>query len=160
LQLKGGLPLALAVAGGDDQYAGVSATTRALSELIVGLFGGPHHAETLEPLLQDVRVCMPIQVAQPGQPMPSVQVRDVALCVMLQLTGQKPSDYGYLHARLPPQQFFDVRSLHAANDQVRAAAAAKWKTWRDSDQGREAIKGRAPGVERSDPAAGDTKSSP
>jgi hypothetical protein len=85
---------------------------------------------------------MPIQVAQPGQPVPSVQVRDVALCVMLKLTNQKPSDYGYLHARLPPQQLFEIRSLHAANDQVRTAAAAKWKAWRESEPGREVMRPR------------------
>jgi hypothetical protein len=160
LKFKDGLPLALAVAGNDDQYADVSATTRALAVLIVGLFGGPQHAEILEPLLQDVRVCMPIQVAQPGQPMPSVQVRDVALCVMLQLTGQKPSDYGYLHARLPPQQFFDLRSLHAANDQVRTEAAAKWKAWRESEKGREVLKRRESRVEGREPDASEKKPAP
>jgi hypothetical protein len=79
--------------------------------------------------------------------MPNVQVRDVAMCVMLQLTGQKPADYGYLHARLPPQQFFDIRSLHAANDDVRAAAATKWKAWRESDEGRIKLKGGGARVE-------------
>ena len=60
-----------------------------------------------------------------GQPVPNVQVRDVALVVMLHLTGQKPADYGYLHARLQPQQMFHVRTLHAANDQVRADAVGQ-----------------------------------
>jgi hypothetical protein len=148
--LKGGLPLALAVATGDQDYAEFNAATRAWAVLVAGQFGAAEHAEKLEPLLNDSRVCMPIQVAQPNQPLPNVQVRDVALCVMLHLTGQKPADYGYLHARLPPQQVFDIRTLHAANDQVRIDAAAKWKTWRESEKGKEVMKRREDKVD--DPA--------
>jgi hypothetical protein len=158
--LKGGLPLALAVASGEKEYADFSAPIRAWAVLVVGRFGAPEHAQHLEPLLEDARVCATHQVAQPNQPMPSVQVRDVALCVMLQLTGQKPADYGYLHARLPPQQIFDVRSLQAASDDVRVEAAAKWKEWRESEKGRETLKGRGSRVESREPDASETKAGP
>jgi hypothetical protein len=160
LNLKEALPLALAVAGGDAEYANFNAATRAWAVLVVGQFGVAEHAEKLEPLLTDARICMPLQVAQPNQPMPNVQVRDVAMCVMLHLTGQKPSDYGYLHARLPPQQIFDVRTLHVANDPARADAAAKWKTWRESDAGREVLKGRGSKVEGQKPDASEEKTAP
>jgi hypothetical protein len=160
INLKGGLPLALEVAGNGEEYAAINATTRALAVLVVGQFGTAEHAEKLEPLLEDSRACMPLQVAQPNQPMPNVQVRDVAMCVMLQLTGQKPADYGYLHARLPPQQFFDIRSLHAANDDVRAAAATKWKAWRESDEGREKLKRRKSRDESPEPDASEKNSPP
>ena len=157
LNLKGGLPLALAVARGDKEFADFGAPARAWAVLMVGQFGGPEHAEQLEPLLNDTRVCRPLQVAQPNQPAPNVQVRDVALCVMLQLTGQKPAEYGYLHARLPPQRAFDLSSLHAADDQVRTAAAAKWKAWRESEEGQAALARRGTRVEGPEPAAGEKK---
>jgi hypothetical protein len=73
---------------------------------------------------------MPLQAPQQGQRVTNVQVRDVALCVMLHLTDQKPSDYGYLHAQSSPQQVFHLHTLHVASDDVRADAAAKWKKWR------------------------------
>lgn len=155
INLEDGLPLALAVATGENDYADFNAATRAWALLVVGQFGKPEHAAKLELLLNDTRVCMPVQIAQPNQAMPNVQVRDVALCVMLHLTGQKPVDYGYLHARLPAQQVFDIRSLHAANDQVRSAAAIKWRTWRESDEGRKALKGEESRVEGREPDASD-----
>jgi hypothetical protein len=127
---------------------------------VVGQFGQPAHSVKIEPLLNDSRVCMPIQIAQPNQAMPNVQVRDVAMCVMLQLTGQKPVEYGYLHARLPAQHVFDLRTLHAANDQVRAAAAARWKAWRESADGREALKGRESKVESRELDASEKKAVP
>jgi hypothetical protein len=77
---------------------------------------------------------MPLQAPQPGQPGPNVQIRDVALVVMLHLTGQRPADYGYPHARLQPQQAFVLESLHCESDEKRAEAAAKWREWRKSQK--------------------------
>jgi hypothetical protein len=51
INLKGGLPLALEVAGNGEEYAAINATTRALAVLVVGQFGTAEHAEKLEPLL-------------------------------------------------------------------------------------------------------------
>jgi hypothetical protein len=69
----------------------------------------------------------------------------VALVVMLQLTGQQPADYGYLHARLQPQQAYVLESLHCESTEKQEAAAAKWRAWRKSQKGRELrVKGREP----------------
>jgi hypothetical protein len=130
IDLKEALPLALSVAGGDPQYASVPPTARAIAILLIGQIGGREHANQLEPLLEDATVCMPVQAQVPGQPAPSVQVRDVALVVMVHLTGQRPADYGYVHARLQPQRMFQLQTLHRENDEQRAAAVAKWRTWR------------------------------
>lgn len=138
MNLKEALPLALAVVGRDKQYENVMPVTRATAILVVGQFGAAKHVELLEPLLDDASICMPVQAARPGQPVSNVQIRDVALVVMLHLTGQKPADYGYPHARPQPQPqpMFHIQTLHAANDQVRDDAVAKWKAWR-ADKGRE-----------------------
>jgi hypothetical protein len=134
INLKEGLPLALDVATRKKPYENVLPTARAIAILAVGQFGGPEHVDQLEPLVEDASVCMPVQAPQPGQPMNNVQLRDVALVVMLHLTGQKPSDYGYLQVRMQPQQAFLLPSLFAANDQVRADAVAKWKAWRAAEK--------------------------
>lgn len=135
IDLEEALPLALAVAVGDPQYASVPPTTRAQAIMLVGQFGGREHVRRLEPLLEDATVCMPLQAQQlPGRPMANVQVRDVALVVMLHLTGQRPADYGYVHARLQPQRTFQLQTLHRENDEQRAEAVAKWRAWRAADK--------------------------
>jgi hypothetical protein len=132
IHLKEALPLALAVAGGDPQYARVAPITRAIAVLLVGQLGDRQHANDLEPLLEDSSVCMPVQAQIPGQAAPNVQVRDAALVVMLHLTGQRPMDYGYLHARLQPQRLFQLQTLFRDNDAQRTEAVAKWRAWRVS----------------------------
>jgi hypothetical protein len=77
----------------------------------------------------------------------NVQVRDAALVVMMHLTGQQPADYGYLHARLTPQRTFQLQTLHRENDEQRAAAVAKWRSWRATS--------RRAGVEGDQPPAND-----
>ncbi len=135
IDLEEVLPLALAVAGNDPQYASVRPTTRAQAILLVGQFGTRENVRHLEPLLEDATVCMPLQAQQlPGQPVVNVQVRDVALVVMLHLTGQRPADYGYVHARLQPQRTFQLPTLHRENDEQRAEAIAKWRSRRFTER--------------------------
>jgi hypothetical protein len=61
-----------------------------------------------------------------------VQIRDVALVVMLQLTNQNPADYGFIHAQRQPQRLYDLRTLYLQDDEQRTAAAAKWRAWKAS----------------------------
>jgi hypothetical protein len=143
IDLKEALPLALAVAGGDPQYASVPPTVHAVAILLIGQIGNREHVNHLEPLLEDTTVCMPVQAPIPGQPAPNVQIRDVALVVMIHLTGQRAADYGYIHARLQPQRMFQLQTLHRENDEQRVAAAAKWRTWRKNG-GELKVEGREP----------------
>ncbi len=85
----------------------------------------------MEPLLTDITPCYTPQQQLPGQNASVVQIRDVALVVLLQLTGQRPADYGYIDARQQaPLKTFQLQSLYRANDQQRAEAIAKWREWR------------------------------
>jgi hypothetical protein len=136
-ELKEVLPLALAVVGGEDKYASVQSTTKAAALLLIGQFGGREHIELLEPLIEDSSVCMPRVAQVPGQPVANVQIRDVALVVLLTLTDQRPADYGYVNARMQAQQMYQLQTLHLANDNERAAAAAKWRAWRAAEESRE-----------------------
>jgi HEAT repeat protein len=132
--LDDGLPLALKVVAGEPPHKRVSPSTRALAALVVGQFGKTEHVDQLEPLLQDASVCQPAQM----QPAATVQVRDVALVVMLQLTDQRPADYGYVNARSQGRTF-QLPSLFRDNDEQRAEAIAKWRAWR-AEQKRPAAK--------------------
>ena len=126
-QLPETLPLALEVAHAAGNYASVQPPTRAAAVLLVGQLGGAGHVQRLEPLLEDATVC---SVAAPGQAATSVQIRDVALAVMLHLTGQRPADYGYVHARMQPEQMFQLPTLSIENDQQRVRALDNWRAWR------------------------------
>jgi hypothetical protein len=128
--LEEGLPLALAIASGDPEYVRATPLTRANAALLVGQLGTREHVDRLEPLLGDSAICIGMMGQVAGQNGATVQVRDVALCVMLHLTEQSPADYGYAAARLQPPRMFDVQSLYRHNDQQREEAIAKWRAWR------------------------------
>jgi hypothetical protein len=128
--LEEGLPLALAIAGGDPEYVRATPLTRANAASLVGQLGTSEHVDRLEPLLGDSAICIGMMGQVAGQNGATVQVRDVALVVMLHLTGQSPADYGYAAARLQPPRMFDVQTLYRHNDRQREEAIAKWRAWR------------------------------
>jgi hypothetical protein len=132
--LEEALPLPLAVIGGEAPYKRTQPFTRAVAALVIGQFGRAEHVDRLEPLLADTSTWNGngLQQQVPGQQ--AVQVRDVALVVMLQLTGQKPADYGYVNARSQPQRSFQLQSLYRDNDQQRNEAIAKWRQWRAANK--------------------------
>jgi hypothetical protein len=121
------LPLPRAVIKREEPYKNVQSSTRALAVLLIGQFGGVEDLDRLEPLLEDSATCSGMQQV-PGQP--AVQVRDVALVVMLKLTGQPPADYGYANAGVQSQRMLQLGTLGRENDQQRAEAIAKWRKWR------------------------------
>jgi hypothetical protein len=63
-----------------------------------------------------------------------VQIRDLALVVLLQRTGQNPLDYGYAQARQQRQHLYAPETLYLNNDEERVAAVAKWRAWKASEQ--------------------------
>jgi hypothetical protein len=121
------VPWALTVAAGKDEYARYQPATRATAILLVGQLGKPQHIDALEPLLTDRAVCSMIG---PGRPGTNVQVRDVALMVMLHLAGERLSDYGYMDTFLQPQQLLQFPPVEIAGGERRDEAIAKWRAWR------------------------------
>ncbi|HVT26925.1 MAG TPA: hypothetical protein VHE81_02795 [Lacipirellulaceae bacterium] len=125
------LPLAVSVISGRPLYKSVHPNTRAMAALVIGQLGNAELIDRVEPLLEDVSICFPPQGQLLGQRAPAVQVRDVALVVLLQLTGQRPADYGYTSAQLQlPIKAYLMQSLYRDNDQQRAESIAKWRQWR------------------------------
>jgi hypothetical protein len=127
------VPWALSVAAGKGDSARLQPATRATAILLVGQLGQPEHIAALEPLLTDSAVCSAVG---PGQPDANVQICDVALVVMLHLSGQRPADYGYIDARLQPQLMYQFQTFSVEGGRQRAEAIAKWRAWR-ADQRRD-----------------------
>jgi hypothetical protein len=110
--------------------------------LVVGKFGGPDDINRLEPLLADEAICAQQQIAapateaaknDPAHPQPpkheivETQIRDVALAVMLHLSGQKLADYGFSRAQPNSTILFNTASLGFTGAPQRDAAIAKWR---------------------------------
>jgi len=57
------------------------------------------------------------------------EVRDVALGMLVHLTGQSHKDYGFAFAAQQPGLLFSPYYLGFTNDQQREAAHKKWKDW-------------------------------
>jgi hypothetical protein len=126
-QLNEVVPWALSIATGKGDSARLQPATRATAILLVGQLGQQEHVDKLEPLLSDTAICT---VVGPGQPQANVQICDVALVTMLHLSGQRPADYGYMDARLQPQQVPQFQIFSVEDGEQRAAAIAKWRAWR------------------------------
>jgi hypothetical protein len=131
-QLTETLPLAIAVSHGDPKYLTVSPTIRQKAILAVGKLGKREHAIELEPLLEDETVCVSsarsTEVADDSKP--EVQLRDIALAVILQLNGLELKDFGFEHAERSPTDLFNINTLGMAGDAERDRAIAKWRKWK------------------------------
>jgi hypothetical protein len=134
-KLREAVPLALRIAQSDPAFPTTMAYTRGLAISLIGRLGGRANADALEPLLEDSSVCWPpVQAGGPQGPARNVQIRDVALVVLLQMTDQNPVDYGYTQATRQQPQLYAIETLHLKNDAEREAAVAKWRVWKAAQQ--------------------------
>jgi hypothetical protein len=74
------------------------------------------------------------------------------LIVLLKLTNQKPSDYGYMGTPARIEQSFNPAAMAPKSFEHRATALAKWREWR--------AKERAEKAEKDEKAAAGGKSYP
>jgi hypothetical protein len=132
--LEEALPLAVAIISGEGPYKHTQALTRGWAALLVGQIGGRENIDKLEPLLKDAASCTQFQQMLPGQPNGTVQVRDAALVALLQITGQRPQEYGYASARMQLPRAYQLGTLARENDQQRLEAILKWHEWRAADK--------------------------
>jgi hypothetical protein len=94
--------------------------------LAVGKLGSQEHIELLTPLLADDTALgnqFNRQVKKSFQP----QVRDVALAVIIHLSGEKPQDYGFTAIQQDAVRLFRSNTMGFASDQQRQAAHKKWQ---------------------------------
>lgn len=113
-----------------DLLAGGGAPAHLISWAIltVGKFGGSEQIPLLEPLLNDERN---IAVPNRGGQNLDAQVRDVALAVLVHLSGQSLVEYGFVHVRMHPSCLFIADSLGFNDPAARARACERWREWSD-----------------------------
>ncbi|MCA9075715.1 MAG: hypothetical protein KDA93_11825 [Planctomycetaceae bacterium] len=95
--------------------------------LAIGMLGGPEHIDLLVSLLGDSSVLTEKQ--RSNKTVFSSQVRDVALAVMVYLSGQNPYDYGFTRLRPHSASLFQPNTAGFATDELRARALARWELW-------------------------------
>jgi hypothetical protein len=135
-QLAETLPLATSVAIRRDELRPLSPTTRMAALILIGQLGSRANVDALEPLLEDATVCFPAGMVRQRVGAPTgeeVQIRDVALMVMLQLTAQRSTDYGYPHAQRNGREL-NPQLMYPSSAEERPRAIAKWKNWKAEQQ--------------------------
>lgn len=117
LEFKEGLPVALRHLR-DRQLA------HGLTIVVVGKFGGKEHIPLLAPLLDDATQLNDVQI---GRHRAVTQVRDVALAMMVHLSGQSVKDYGFEFLQSQPSLQFVPWYLGFGTPAKREAALARWR---------------------------------
>jgi hypothetical protein len=119
--LKEGLELGLRLIREKDWANGMAIVA-------IGKLGTKDHLKVLEPLLANNTVIMNVNFNnKPG----TTEVRDVALAMMVHLTGQSIKDYGYefFRGNTNEQVFFAPVYLAFAEQAKRDAALKKFQDW-------------------------------
>jgi hypothetical protein len=95
--------------------------------IAVGRFGGEEHVRLLTPLLENKTVCNRwSNSAIKKEGTINTQVRDVALVVLLHLSGKDPKQYGFKLLQENPETLYHSYSCGFVDDEEREAAHAKW----------------------------------
>jgi len=127
LRLDESLELSIDVLRAKPQQAGV------LQYALVGVgkFGQHEHLPLVEPYLVDTTLC---EVRQIEDRQVQAQMRDIALAVSVQLTGQSLAAYGFAEPKLSDYTLFHPGMLGFASSAKRETAFAKWGRWKSSQQ--------------------------
>lgn len=122
VDLKEGLDLALKLLKNKEYANGMAVTA-------VGKWGTKEHLPLLEGLLDEKTVVGNLQI---NNVQATTEVRDVALAMLVRLTGQQTKDYGFafLHYHNGQQMFFAPVWLGFADETKRTAAIKKYRDWK------------------------------
>ncbi|MEZ6052766.1 MAG: hypothetical protein R3C02_15495 [Planctomycetaceae bacterium] len=93
----------------------------------IGKLGGPEHLQDMTFLLEDDSDIA--EGRRNGRSMFTSQVRDVALAVMLHLSGQNPSDYGFGALPFHEKYLFQPNTIGFESDEQREQALNQWHLW-------------------------------
>jgi hypothetical protein len=94
--------------------------------LVIGRFGDKEHIRLLEPLLENANTVFKQDLN--GQSL-RCEVRDVALAVLVHLSGQEPKDYGLSRVQPDAQMLFITSTIGFTTESGRAQAIKKWREW-------------------------------
>jgi len=96
--------------------------------LTIGRFGGEEDVQLVQTLLDNKAVCHTWHNGKFEKPI-QVQVRDVALAVLIHLTKQDHKSYGFDLLRPDPKGMYYVYTMGFPDDAKRDKALAKWHQW-------------------------------
>jgi hypothetical protein len=128
VNLKEALPVALKVL----EKPGLQSFGKAQVMISLAKLGSKEHIKALEPYLDDKTLITNINF---GNGQMSIQIRDVAMGVSVQLAGQKFADYGFDTTRfgggVPTSYYYYGFPAEAdgKESKAREEAHAKWKEW-------------------------------
>jgi hypothetical protein len=110
---------------------GTIASTRGAILMAAAKLFGKEHLKDLTVLMSDQTLL--VKSTNVNGQSTSAELRDVALGVALQASGQKPADYGFerFPATPPSPTGYVSPMIYALTDQQRVAAFEKWKQWTD-----------------------------
>ncbi|MCA8998541.1 MAG: hypothetical protein KDA80_16195, partial [Planctomycetaceae bacterium] len=100
------------------------------SIMYLSRFGGMETIEDLLELLDDKRSLGRPRRSTSQRENAELQIRDVALLGLLQLTNQSPADYGFENVISSQLLGYSPNSASFANDDARDAAIEKWNRWK------------------------------
>src|SRR5260221_5664839 len=90
---------------------------------------GPDDLKKLDPLMEDKTVIGRLGVVANGDPT-TTEMRDIALGIAVQATGQKMADYGFERFReLPAVSSVTSYTYYSQTEKKREEAFQKWKEW-------------------------------
>ncbi len=93
----------------------------------VGKYGDEKHIPLLESLLDNEKVCHTwSNAALKKNGSIKIQVRDVALAIILHMTGRDPAKYGFKLLRENPETLYYIYTFGFIEEEEREAAHAKW----------------------------------
>ncbi len=108
----------------------ISSYMRMFALLAVGKLGRPHHAEQVAKLLSDATVCSSRTTVVNGKRTTyRIELRDVAVAVLVHMTNQSLKDYDMDQVRNDPNTLFNTGTLGFSEESNRDAAIQKMKDW-------------------------------
>jgi len=127
LKLVDVAPLAIAIAARDRAYRPARAQFRASALLIAGKLGNESDIPSLASLLDDHAVCASQSGRGKQEELLDVEIRDVALAVMLHLAGEQPAEFGFDELKGHDEKLFLLHTLAFRDKERRDEALAQWR---------------------------------
>jgi hypothetical protein len=121
------LSVAARILASDDKLL-TQINSRMVAVLVVARFGDKSHVAMLEKLLDDASPSPARPENVPGKV--QMQIRDIVLAVLVQLTDQELREYGEVAEHPYGAMGFQTPAFTFASDEARGAALAKWAAWR------------------------------
>lgn len=107
------------------------AGARGAALVMLGKAGSKDQLALFESLLDDRNTVAGFGIGGPGGGWRgTTEVRDVALAMLVHLTGQKHADYGFTYTRSGQSFLFNAPFLGFSSTEDRDGALKKWKTWK------------------------------